>query len=262
MSLLFEKFQGAGNDFVIIDNRSLAFNADDKLISRICNRHFGIGADGLLLVEPSEKHDFSMRYYNADGFEATFCGNGGRCISAWAFNHKISGSHLSFEASDGIHRAWVEEKGKSDFNVILSLNDVRNYDRYDDGYYINTGAQHFVRLVDELKELDVIDEGRRYRYDGRFMPQGTNVNFLRTGPGILEVRTYEKGVEDETLSCGTGVAACALVAMIQSHQSGKWLDVSTHGGVLKVFAVANGNSFEEIKLQGNATRVYVGNIDI
>ncbi len=262
MKIEFEKYQGAGNDFIIVDNRSACFPISSGLIKRLCDRHFGVGADGLILAEKSCNQDLRMNYYNADGMKATFCGNGGRCLAAWAFDHKIIRNHLRLEADDGIHEAWIEVSDNASFHVILTLNNVVGFTQHNDGYFLNTGTPHFVQPVHELHSLNVYEQGKRLRNDERFLPDGTNVNFLELNQDGLGMRTFEKGVECETLSCGTGAAACAIVAMIIRQESAKWLEINTPGGILTVFAHKLGNSFVNIKLKGLAVKVFTGIIEI
>ncbi len=258
----FEKFHGAGNDFVVIDNRKQAKSLPAENISHLCDRHFGIGADGLLVIEHSDRFDFRMRYYNSDGNEATFCGNGGRCVAAWSFDHAIAGAEMQFEAADGIHRASVVRVSGDRFNVVLSLNDVQNIQSYPDGFYMNTGTPHFVRLVDEISQLDILGEGRKIRYDSRFAPHGTNANFMAMDGDDINVRTYEKGVEAETLSCGTGITASALIAMHLLNCDKGWITVHARGGVLKMYAERYKESYHNILLAGEATRIFKGQITL
>lgn len=229
------------------------------LISRLCDRHFGIGADGLIILEPSEKHDFRMKYFNADGYPGTMCGNGGRCITAFARKSGWITSDCTFEAADGIHRAAVLPDGQ----VKLELRDVKGVQKTEEGYMLDTGSPHLVIFRDAVEQLDVAGLGRKYRHDPRF-EHGTNVNFVeRTDLGIM-VRTFERGVEDETLSCGTGVTASAIAAYLDTGTFGNSIEVTTPGGSLKVDFKTDHEKkvFREIYLTGPVAEVFAGEVDV
>jgi diaminopimelate epimerase len=260
MNLQFSKYEGTGNDFIMIDNRKLQFPASEELISRLCNRHFGIGADGILLIQRSEGYDFGMNYYNSDGSHATFCGNGGRCITAFAHHIGITGSTCRFMAADGIHHAQITENTGLVMTVELSMQDPVIYSYDNNICYLNTGTFHVVKFVDNPDNIDIIEDGRQIRYDTRFEPHGTNVNFARLLKKELYVRTYEKGVEDETLSCGTGVTASAIAASIK--YGGNAFYVNTAGGRLHVSFVRIDETFKQVKLSGPARLVFEGKIEI
>lgn len=258
MELKFYKYHGAGNDFVIIDNRNKIFNAEDhNLIEAICHRRFGVGADGLLLLENEEGYDFRMVYFNSDGYEATMCGNGGRCIVAFAARLGIISNNARFIASDGPHEAIVISNDIIDLHMI----DVKNVKTLTDGYFLNTGVPHLVHFVDDLHVIDVNLEGRQLRYDARFQPEGTNVDFVSHNGDDLIVYTYERGVESETLACGTGIVASALSAALKDNKLEGEYKITAKGGNLSVrFKKAN-NHFEEVWLKGPAKHVYTGIIE-
>lgn len=257
----FHKYQATGNDFVLVDNRDLVFDGSNiSLIAAICHRRFGIGADGLILLEPSSRHLFTMRYYNSDGREASMCGNGGRCISAFA--HKLGlaelHSRFRFEAVDGEHEAEVKEG-----SVTLKISDVDRVDEFEDGYFMNTGSPHLIRFVDNPSAVDVAAEGARWRNDPRFSPDGTNVNFVRRASRtIVPMRTFERGVEAETLSCGTGAVASAIAVSLKTG-TGNLFNMQVPGGELTVsFDKSGGNNFYNIWLTGPAIEVFEGTMEI
>ncbi len=253
----FFKYQGTGNDFVLIDNRDYSFNGSDKeLVALLCHRRFGIGADGLMLLEPSQNHEFTMRYFNSDGNEASMCGNGGRCISAFAVHLGVvpMSSRFVFEAVDGLHEAEVRPD-----QVDLKMADVSQVKDLGDGYFLNTGSPHYVRFVDEPSALDVAVEGRKWRHDERFAPEGTNVNFVRTASRtVVPMRTFERGVEEETWSCGTGAVASAIALSVK-RGAGHLFRMQVPGGELTVsFDEPRGDSFSNIWLTGPAKLVFEG----
>lgn len=259
MKIPFYKYQGAGNDFVVIDNRSLTF--DDKnveLVEFLCHRRFGIGADGLMLLQNSESSDFEMRYYNSDGREASMCGNGGRCIVAFAKKLGIIDRTTTFMAVDGMHQARVCNDGDIDLQMI----DVEKIDTHVDGYFLNTGSPHLVKFVPDLHVVDVEIEGRQLRYDARFQPSGTNVNFVHQLGNELTVYTYERGVECETLACGTGITASALSAAFRSGMQQGTFSVKAKGGNLSVRFKRTNDHFTDVWLKGPAQLVYQGEIEV
>jgi len=253
VSTLFNKYQGTGNDFIIIDNRDLHFISEPAVISRMCHRRFGIGADGLILIEPDKDTDFRMRYYNADGYEGSMCGNGGRCSAHFAFKNKIAGSVMKFTAYDGIHNATVNGD-----EVQLTMSDVKEINLTGDNCFLNTGSPHHIEFVSDINDIDVVGEGRRIRYSDRYAPQGTNVNFVSIAEERLEVRTYERGVEDETLSCGTGVTASAIAAVLGRHFDRMPVKVATSGGLLTVSFRIGKEIITDVTLSGPATFVFEG----
>lgn len=253
----FYKYQGAGNDFVIIDNRERRFDADNvALVARLCDRRFGIGADGLMLLQDHTNYDFEMRYFNADGREASMCGNGGRCMVAFASRVGIIGDKTTFMAVDGVHEACVVANNLIDLKMI----DVSAIEHGEDYFFLNTGSPHVVRFVNDLEGFDVVGEGRKIRYNERFKDEGTNVNFAEFKGDLLYVYTYERGVEDETLACGTGITAAALCAGIRSAKERGRINVKAKGGSLSVSFIKKGEDFENIWLKGPADFVFKGSM--
>ncbi|SDK62669.1 diaminopimelate epimerase [Catalinimonas alkaloidigena] len=256
MLLRFHKYHGTGNDFIMVDDRNQSVKLSQAMIARLCNRHFGIGADGLILVRNHPEYDFEMVYHNADGGVGTMCGNGGRCTVAFAHALGIIGTKTRFLAADGPHEAEIREG-----LVYLHMQAVEGIDRAADHVFLDTGSPHYVKWVDNLAAYDVVGEGKAIRYDERFAPGGgTNVNFVERAPdGAVQVRTYERGVEDETLSCGTGVTAVALSSGLPSP-----VRISTRGGNLRVaFEQIDGsNHFQNIQLIGPAQTVFTGEVDL
>ena len=257
MKIIFNKYEGTGNDFIIIDNRLNTFIADHRTIARLCDRRFGIGADGLILIGNQNGHSFRMNYYNSDGYEGTMCGNGGRCAADFAFRHSIADADMSFIASDGIHRAIV-----TDNSVTLFMSDVRDIKKYDSGCFLNTGSPHYVEFVSDPEAINVVEAGRKLRYSSQFGPGGTNVNFAGIRNDHITVRTYERGVEDETLSCGTGVTASVIAAVYSGHFDSSSVPVRTRGGNLTVDCRLEGNRAYDVRLTGPATFVFSGEINL
>jgi diaminopimelate epimerase len=254
MNIVFKKYQGAGNDFIIIDNRESIFNPDDsKLIAKLCDRRFGIGADGLILICKKPEFDFEMKYFNSDGFLGSMCGNGGRCSADFAVKAGIAGNKMVFKAYDGIHKA-LSEAGI----IRLQMNDVRVPDMISGNYFINTGSPHYMVFVKNANETDVFNEGKRLRWSEEFAPGGTNVNFVEVTENGIYVRTFERGVEDETLSCGTGVTASAIASVLSGHIDSVPVNVKSMGGDLSVSFRISGNDVTDIWLSGPATYVFEG----
>jgi len=260
MKVTFYKYHGAGNDFIIFDNFNMeAPVLSSKQIKHFCQYHFGIGADGLIFLSKKEGYDFEMQYYNADGNESTMCGNGGRCMVKFALQMGIRKSNYHFLAVDGPHEAEIE----SDGTVRLKMKDV-NQVKYHAGYAIvNTGSPHFVKFASNVEGVDVVASGRDIRYSSNFEKEGINVNFVETiDDDSIYVRTYERGVEDETLSCGTGVTAAALVSA-HNENGFNTVDVKTKGGNLSVqFDKIDDDHFENIWLCGPAVFVFKGEVEI
>ncbi|HOY33328.1 MAG TPA: diaminopimelate epimerase [Bacteroidales bacterium] len=255
----FFKYQGTGNDFIVIDNRGHTFTAGEGLINRLCHRRMGIGADGMLLLEDSQTHDFAMRYFNSDGREGSMCGNGGRCVAAFAYRLLKLNEKICFMAVDGEHQAEILNSENGVSQVRLKMTDVLGV-QHDEGYFfLDTGSPHYVTFVDDADVLDVVASGRAIRYSPMF-PQGTNVDFVEINNYCLYVRTYERGVEDETLSCGTGVTAAAIAASFIMPRNS--FDITTRGGKLKVSFTRQDEHFSDIWLEGPAAEMYEGKIDI
>lgn len=258
MTIAFNKYHGTGNDFIIIDNRNRVLNPPvSALIRKLCDRRFGIGADGLIIISEHEGYDFEMAYYNADGQESSMCGNGGRCAVDFAIRSGISGKKLTFMAADGPHQS------EYDNGIIrLRLNDVSGSDIINGNHFINTGSPHYVVFTEDPDLINVSSEGKRLRWSPDFPEGGTNVNFAGIENNGLYVRTFERGVEDETLSCGTGVTASAIAAVLSGHFVSGPVNVRTRGGNLKVEFDGNSDLITNIWLCGPATFVFEGQIKI
>ena len=257
MHLKFYKYQGTGNDFVIINN----FNGDVVLtkeqIAHICDRKFGVGADGLMLLEKSNKYDFEMKYYNADGNLGSMCGNGGRCIVKFAQDIDLIDEHAMFLAYDGVHEASLEKNGI----VSLEMSDVNELIKFDNSTCeLNTGSPHYVSFVKDVLALDVFNEGREIRYNNKYSKDGINVNFVSIEGERLTIRTYERGVENETLSCGTGVTAAAIAAFYLGLIKSTTVNVKAIGGELSVKFDYNENQFTNVVLSGPAIKSFEGTI--
>ncbi len=261
MELKFYKYQGTGNDFVIIYEKDLSIELTKDQIKNICNRRFGIGADGLMIFKHNANHDFTMIYYNADGKESSMCGNGGRCLVKFTKDHIFKNRDVfTFDAIDGLHEASVEDKNM----VKLKMSNVKHIEHHNGYHVLNTGSPHYIRSVINVMDIDVKKEGAEIRYNNHYKEKGINVNFVEQtdDEDFIIVRTYERGVEDETLSCGTGVTAAALV---YAHNDNGFnsVNVKTLGGKLFVeFDNYNNEHFENIWLCGPAQMVYSGTIPI
>jgi diaminopimelate epimerase len=262
LTLRFHKYHGTGNDFILIDNRNEGFVPDAELIAKLCHRRFGIGSDGLIMLNNVPGFDFGMRYFNADGHESTMCGNGGRCAVAFADYLSLALKKSRFIAADGEHSGFVLSHDGNASMVRLSMNDVNSYQNRGKDFILNTGSPHLVRFIKEVDKTDVVKEGRALRYLADFQPGGINVNFVEEKEGYIFVRTYERGVEDETLSCGTGVTASALAYGALKGSEEGIIQVRTRGGNLKIYFSRKGMSFTNIYLEGPAVRVFDGTIII
>jgi diaminopimelate epimerase len=255
----FYKYQGTGNDFILIDDRNKSFDANNQeYIEKLCNRRFGIGADGLILLQNHSNADFFMQYFNSDGKESSMCGNGGRCIAQFAKDLGVIGNETTFFAIDGIHKATFENH-----LVQLQMKDVNQIEsREDEVFVLNTGSPHYVQFFNhDVNKIDLITEAQKIRYNAEFREAGINVNFVNvSAQGELNVRTYERGVEDETYSCGTGVTAAALAYHLfeKANKQTKQTFVKTKGGNLSVSYDFAENSFSEVYLNGPATFVFEG----
>lgn len=255
----FYKYQGAGNDFIIFDNRNGAFKRDNvDLVRHLCDRRFGIGGDGLMLLQDKEAYDFEMVYFNADGREGSMCGNGGRCIVAFAQDQGIIGSETDFLAADGAHHARLH---KTVGWISLKMGDVAEIRRVGDAYLLNTGSPHYVQSVTGLATYPVVEEGRRIRYSDTFRKDGINVNFVEPDGDGYYLRTYERGVEDETLACGTGATAVALAMAWHNRMEGiRETPIRVAGGRLVIRFNGAGDRFTDVFLEGPAEFVYKGEI--
>lgn len=258
MKRTFYKYEGTGNDFILFDDRENSFDASNvKQIAKLCDRRFGIGADGLMLLRNKEGYDFEMVYFNSDGNPSSMCGNGGRCISRFAKDiGAVNKTEVRFLAVDGAHIAII-----GDETVKLKMNDVNEIENGNDFFFLSTGSPHYIRFTENVPQMDVFGEGKKIRNSERFKKEGTNVNFVMQENGGIFVRTYERGVEDETLSCGTGVTASALAAAVKGIASSGKCSVKTRGGNLTVHFKQEGNRFSEVWLEGPATFVFKGEIE-
>lgn len=261
MQIAFEKYQGTGNDFIIIDIRNHAIPSSVDTVAALCDRHFGIGADGLILLDNSDGFDFKMRYFNADGLEASMCGNGGRCIVAFAHKHGIIREETSFLAVDGEHHAEIRSHEGSLYQVRLKMQDVESSHWNSNEIFLQTGSPHLVQICQDIVHKDIKSDGKSLRYDPRFGDEGTNVNFIEEKEGHLHIRTYERGVEDETLSCGTGATAAAIGWAIKQ-QTNSPIDLHSKGGKLQISFTKEDKMFKEVFLSGPAEFVFSGKIEI
>lgn len=261
MKIHFYKYQATGNDFVMIDNRSGELSLTTEQVQKICDRKFGVGADGLMLIEKDPQLDFNLIYFNQDGSQS-LCGNGSRAAMSFVSYLKMVNGHAAFNAYDGRHEATLE---KND-TVRLKMNDTKGIVRHDDDLWIDTGAPHLMRFVKDIRAINVFEEGFKLRHSKPFKPQGTNANFVELLPdNTIFVRTFERGVENETLSCGTGVTAAALAATTKGYTSP--VKIKTLGGELAVEfkssqSAASQEAFEEIFLVGPAKMVFEGYLEL
>jgi diaminopimelate epimerase len=253
--MIFYKYQGTGNDFVMIDNRESAYLPTTEQNRLLCDRKFGVGADGLICLQPSEAYDFEMLYFNADGNESTMCGNGGRCLVAFAKQLGIIQDKAIFNAIDGLHEATIDENNW----VELKMVNVHHIEVNDSYFILNTGSPHYVKFVEDVSQIDVYQAGKAIRYNERFQQEGINVNFVAIKGDVIDVVTYERGVEDETLSCGTGVTAAAIAFSYMKHGVSN-VPIQTKGGKLAVKFTKTERGFENIWLCGPATYVFEGKI--
>lgn len=256
MTATFYKYQGTGNDFVIFDNRDGAIELTTAQVKHLCDRRFGIGADGLMLLNTAPGYDFEMKYYNSDGRESTMCGNGGRCLTRFAHDRGIHRDTYRFIAVDGEHEASLGDHGW----INLKMKDVDGIHNYHGDFVLDTGSPHYVKSVPDVRSMDVYTEGKEIRCSRDFEAQGINVNFVESDDHNIVVRTYERGVEDETYSCGTGVTASALV-FAHNENGFNRIEVQTKGGRLAVeFDKTGEQSFENIWLCGPAVFVFKGEV--
>jgi diaminopimelate epimerase len=257
MKVPFLKYHGAGNDFILCKDLFFGteFRQSQTLIRRLCHRHLGIGADGLIVLEQLDK-GFYMHYFNADGLPSSLCGNGSRCAvavaRAWGWFEKKG----LFRAFDGWHEAIVEQDG---FEVAIKMKDLSQMQWRQKDCFLDTGSPHYIRFLESLEGLNVVEEGKKIRYSSSYQASGVNVNFACPKDGGLQVYTYERGVEDETLSCGTGVTAAALAfAQKQNLLGSRQIKVDTKGGHLTVTFHFDGQTFRDIWLKGPVQFVFEG----
>lgn len=260
MIVEFVKYQGAGNDFVMIDNISGKYDGlSVEAVRFICHRRFGVGADGLILINQSTDHDFEVDYYNADGSKS-FCGNGARCSVAFVNEFIHAKESYSFEAIDGIHQGYYSLE-----NIRIDMKEVTSVKKEDElAYVLNTGSPHYIQFHKEVTELNVVQAGKKIRFSSPYEKQGINVNFVQElGDNHLQIRTYERGVEDETLACGTGITAAAIAYCARRGLLGKQIiEVDAMGGVLSVEFVATEDGFRDIYLIGPAKYAYKGEVNV
>lgn len=252
----FSKYQGAGNDFILVDNRDNAFDrANEALVEKLCDRRFGIGADGLMLLQTRENYDFEMIYYNADGREGSMCGNGGRCIVAFARDLGIITDKTVFLAVDGIHHASLS----ADL-VNLQMIDVQDFARDGEAYLLQTGSPHYVEFVKNLQDKNVFQDGYAIRNNATYEKEGINVNFIEAEGDGYFLRTFERGVEDETYACGTGATAAAMAVALQQNLEGDInIPIRVLGGQLYISFHKKGHHFTKVFLKGPAQFVFEGN---
>lgn len=254
MTIKFYKYQGTGNDFVMVDNRLKNFPSNDvKLIENLCDRRFGIGADGLILLEDDATADFKMVYFNSDGNQSTMCGNGGRCLVAFAKKLSIIKNKATFMAIDGLHLATIDDSGL----VSLQMKDVHEINVHDDYVFLNTGSPHHIQFVENLQNIDVNRDGATIRYSGLYGKEGSNVNFVnQISNSEFKIRTYERGVEAETLSCGTGATATAIAMFATGKTNTNNLIINVEGGKLNVTFDEKNGLFTNVFLTGPAKFVF------
>lgn len=260
MTLHFYKYQGTGNDFIVADNRKNELSLTTEQINNLCDRRFGIGADGLMLLNQIAGFDFEMKYYNADGKPGTMCGNGGRCMTKFAYHLGIHRELYRFLASDGVHEAEIDIDGI----VSVRMKDVTTFRKFHTDFLVDTGSPHYIKMTTNVMELDVFKKGSEIRHSKEFEEEGINVNFVEQAEEVdkIIVRTYERGVEDETLSCGTGVTAAALVCYHNENGFNE-VEVTTLGGKLSVeFDKTDEYKFENIWLCGPAEKIFEGTVEV
>ncbi|MFT4660032.1 MAG: diaminopimelate epimerase [Patiriisocius sp.] len=256
MEMKFSKYQGTGNDFIMIDDLNKTFDSNDKqLIKNLCDRKFGIGSDGIILLQADDELDFYVDFLNPDG-SRSFCGNGSRCAVQFAVELGITENQCRFNAIDGEHEASI----LGDV-VELKMSTVRSTENLGDDFLLDTGSPHYVKFVQDVSVLDIKKLGAEIRYNDRFNEQGVNVNFVEIGKDKIHIRTYERGVEDETLSCGTGVTAAAIASVLKSGEK-EMVSVESMGGNLSVKLKQSGNTFTDIWLCGPAIKVFDGSIKL
>ena len=260
MQIEFYKYQGTGNDFVMIDNRSGFFPKENvPLVARLCDRRFGIGSDGLILLENDSDTDFKMVYYNSDGNQGSMCGNGGRCLVAFAKYLKVINDNCTFIATDGLHHASIANGGI----VSLQMIDVANVKKEKDYTFMNTGSPHHVQLVEDLEHYNVKENGAALRYSSLYGKEGSNINFVKKiSEDTFSLRTYERGVEDKTLACGTGATAVAIAMNATGQTNASSINLNVEGGKLAVSFDKIGDQFTNVFLIGPAEFVFKGQIEI
>ena len=259
MKILFNKYEGAGNDFIIVRNVPNQIDpSDGQLVRRLCDRRFGIGSDGLILIEDFDGYDFRMIFVNPDGSRGSMCGNGGRCAAHFVMKHITGFRDLVFMADDGPHKA----RSLGGDQIEISIIDVHGAKKTADGIAINTGVPHLAVFTEDTDKIDVPAEGRRLRYSQLYAPDGVNVNFIQINGDNMKVRTYERGVEDETFACGTGVTASVIASAITGKIVTKNPVVHVRGGKLSVSYNLTADGATDILLRGPATFVFAGEFEL
>ncbi len=259
MYVKFYKYQGTGNDFVMVDNRARGLNLKREVIQSLCDRKFGIGADGLIYLQEKGGYDFEMVYFNSDGKQSSMCGNGGRCLIKFAHEMGLIESQCKFLAIDGDHEGEIKATGV----VSLKMKDVDTIENVGSDFVLNTGSPHYVRFGNEVNGIKIVEEAQKIRYSERFAKEGINVNFVeKKNMKEIFVRTYERGVEGETLSCGTGVVASALAFASKNGFTLSEINVETPGGNLEVKFELSGRGYKNIFLTGPAEKVFEGKVEV
>ena len=258
MNFQFEKYHGSGNDFIIVDDREESFpDQDHHLIQNLCDRHFGIGADGFILLRNTEVSDFKMLYFNADGHPSSLCGNGSRCVFAFAKKYQIVGDEGTFETFDGIYKGSITP----DYQICIEMGDVLEIKKIGADVFMNTGSPHHITFVDELSSIDVKEQGAAIRYGAPYFDAGSNANFVqKLNESELNIRTYERGVEDETLACGTGAVAAAIAVHFLELTTLDLININALGGRLQVSFTPDSGQYKNIQLTGPAVFVFKGNL--
>ena len=257
MNFHFDKYHGAGNDFIIIDDRDILFpDNEHQFIKKLCDRHFGVGANGFILLRKSKVADFKMIYYNSDGHPSSLCGNGSRCVFSFAQKHGIVGETGSFETSDGLHNATIDSNGL----ICIQIGDVTEIEERGDDVFLDTGSPHHVSCVAAVENIDVQQQGANIRYGAPYNTAGSNVNFVqKTAPSSFKIRTYERGVEGETLACGTGAVAAAIGVHYLGLTTLNQINIHAMGGALEVSFETTSGHYKNIWLKGPANFVFSGN---
>ncbi len=257
MNFQFDKYQGVGNDFIIVDDRNENFPEKEiSMIKKLCDRNFGIGADGFILLRDSEESDFKMLYFNSDGNPSTLCGNGSRCVFAFAKKHQIVGNQGIFETSVGKHKAAFT----SDSLICVEISNVLEIERRGSGIFIDTGSPHHIEFVKDVSAVNVLEQGAAIRYGAPYFKAGSNANFVeKINQKELNIRTYERGVENETLACGTGAVAAAIAIHFSGLTSSNIVNINTLGGRLQVTFTHDLGKYKNIQLIGPASFVFSGN---
>ncbi len=259
MKIEFYKYQGTGNDFVMIDNRNNNFQKSKNVIQELCDRRFGIGADGLILLENDTETDFRMVYYNSDGNPSSMCGNGGRCLVAFAKKLQIIKDTTTFIATDGLHHATIDENQL----VSLQMKDVTFIKIAENYLFLDSGSPHHIEMVTDLKTINVKKIGAEIRYSELYGSEGSNINFVyQVAKNEFAIRTYERGVEDETLSCGTGATAVAIAMHANKKTNANLISIQVEGGTLEVSFIENNGNYSSVFLKGLATFVFKGTVEI